>query len=61
LQIIANETITRISVSNIIGQEVKNNHPKILNPIIDMSDLSSGTYFVKVIIGNLTSTFKVLK
>jgi alpha-tubulin suppressor-like RCC1 family protein len=53
--------ITLVSIYNILGQEMMS---KIINAkegTIDVSNLRSGTYFVKVSVGNLIKTLKVIK
>ena len=57
----ANENITSVSIFNVIGQEVKRIQPNSLSPTIDVSDLNSGAYFVKVNIGDTTGTIKIIK
>ncbi|WP_397362510.1 T9SS type A sorting domain-containing protein [Olleya sp. R77988] len=57
----AEKKISNISVYNMIGQEVYKNIPNSVNNILDMSNLQSGAYFVKVTIDNVTETVKVIK
>jgi len=57
----ANETISSVSIFNMLGQEVKRVQPSALETSVDMSNLSSGTYFVKASVGNAVGTFKVIK
>ncbi|MCF6349824.1 MAG: T9SS type A sorting domain-containing protein [Flavobacteriaceae bacterium] len=57
----ANENIINVSIYNVIGQEVKSLQPNSLEATIDMSDLNSGAYFVKVNIGSTVGTIKVMK
>ena len=57
----ADETISSVSIFNMLGQEVKRVQPSALETSVDMSNLSSGTYFVKATVGNAVGTFKVIK
>jgi len=61
LHITAKENITQLSIYNTLGQEVKTASPADLSAIIDMSNLSNGTYFIKVQIGTHTGTYKIIK
>lgn len=60
LQVNATEKITSILVFNMLGQEVKNMKSTNINTI-DLSNLSKGTFFVKVQIGQHFGTFKIMK
>ena len=44
-----------------VGQEVYRNAPNTMINVIDMSGLQAGAYFVKVTVGNITETVKVIK
>ncbi len=57
----ADETISSVSIFNMLGQEVKRMQPSALETSVDMSNLSSGTYFVKATVGSAVGTFKVIK
>jgi len=61
LNIVAKESISSIKIMNILGQEMMNFSPSSLASKLDMTNLVSGTYFVKVQIGNAVSILKVLK
>jgi hypothetical protein len=61
LTMTANENINNIAVFNMLGQEVLNSNPSALEANIDMSNLSTGTYFVKAQVGNNVGTFKIVK
>lgn len=61
LTLSANENITKVSIYNVIGQEVKSLQPNALSTEINMSNLDSGAYFVKVNIGDTVGTIKVIK
>ncbi len=58
----ANEQISSINVYTLLGQEIirlKPNNSSLIN--VDMSLLSSGTYFVKVQIDSKTKVLKIIK
>ena len=55
------EVINQVVVYNIMGQQVKNVTPEVSDAEINMSDLKSGVYFIKVSINNKEKTFKILK
>lgn len=55
------ETITNITIFNMLGQKVLEYNLKETNPKIDMSSLSSGSYLAKITSGNSTKTMKVIK
>ncbi|QXP58245.1 T9SS type A sorting domain-containing protein [Olleya sp. HaHaR_3_96] len=57
----AQKEISNVSVYNMIGQEVYKNTPNSVNNAVDMSNLQSGAYFIKVTIDNVTETVKVIK
>lgn len=61
LNINYSKTISQISVFNIVGQEVAVKSINDNQTQIDMSNLSKGTYLVKVTSEGLTQTIKVLK
>jgi hypothetical protein len=61
LNLRANEEISSVSVSNILGQVIYSANVDSMNSTIDMSSYSSGTYFVTVQIGNTQGTVKVLR
>ena len=55
--------IDSVSIYNIQGQEIKridNNQPKA-NMTINLSDLSSGNYFINITGNGITTTRKILK
>ncbi|MGK4568791.1 T9SS type A sorting domain-containing protein [Flavobacterium sp. 3HN19-14] len=61
LNLSCNGKITTVAIYNLLGQEVI---AKFLNSdegTIDVSNLPSGTYFVKVAAENLVKTIKVIK
>ncbi len=53
--------ISKVSVSNLLGQEVMKTTANVAQSKIDMSKLSSGTYLVKVTVGDLVNTIKIIK
>jgi len=55
------ESITNVSVHNILGQEVYNAQPSALAHEIDMSTFPHGTYIVNITIGNVVGSTKVVK
>jgi hypothetical protein len=57
----AQENVERISIYNLIGQEVMNVKPNVTSSHLDLSTLRGGIYLVKVQVGNVTQTFKVIK
>lgn len=57
----ANDNITSVAIYNMLGQEVKSARPSSIETTVDMSNLSSGTYFVKAQVGDAIGTFKVVK
>ncbi|WP_067148128.1 T9SS type A sorting domain-containing protein [Pseudotamlana agarivorans] len=61
LTVQAKNSISNISIINIVGQEVKRFAPNTIKSTVDMNDLNNGIYFVKVSIGTAVKTFKVIK
>ncbi|MEP5256405.1 MAG: T9SS type A sorting domain-containing protein [Winogradskyella arenosi] len=57
----AKRTIEQVVMYNMLGQEVLSLTPQTLTSRIDMDQLPSGTYFVKVSIANTTETIRVIK
>ena len=57
----AKDIVDQITIFNAIGQEMVTITPNEPNGLIDLSDFSSGLYFVRVGIGEKNKTFKVLK
>jgi len=56
-----NEEISNVSVYNLLGQNVLNQEGKGLELQLDLSTLSSATYFVKITSEGATKTIKVIK
>jgi len=57
----ANKNISSIAIFNMLGQKVKSVNPLALQTSIDMSNLTNGTYFVKVQVDEKVGTFKIIK
>lgn len=55
------KNIQNVTVLNMLGQEVLRVAPNAVNSQVDMSNLQSGAYFVKVTIENATNTIKIIK
>lgn len=53
--------ITKVSVYNVLGQEIMIKHNNAQQSQLDMSSLASGTYLVRVTADNAEKTFKVIK
>ena len=57
----AQNTIEQVAMYNMLGQEVLRANPNTVDSDLDMSQLQTGTYFVKVTIANVTETIRVIK
>jgi len=55
-----NSKIENVTISNILGQQISANLNSD-NTILDMSNLPSGNYFVKVTIEGVSKTIKIIK
>ncbi len=55
------KNIDKLQVMNLLGQEVLTKSVNATNVKVDMSNLASGTYLVKVTSDNLVKTLKVVK
>jgi Secretion system C-terminal sorting domain/GEVED domain/Ig-like domain CHU_C associated/Fibronectin type III domain len=55
------ENITKVQVINLLGQEVRTNSMDATQAQVDMSNLPSGTYLVKVTANDKVKTIKVIK
>jgi hypothetical protein len=55
------QEISNVEIYNLVGQRVATIAPNANEGQIDMSNLASGAYFVKVTSNNTTSTVKVIK
>ncbi len=54
-------SVDNITVYDLLGKVVLQENPGKISPAINMSNLASGSYLVKVTIGNASKTVKVLK
>lgn len=61
LNLRANEAINSVAIYNILGQEVYSAKVGAMTSQIDMSQMASGAYFVKVNINGTEGTVKVIK
>jgi len=61
LNLRANEDISSVSISNILGQIIYQANVDSMNFTVDMSSFSGGTYFVIVQIGDTIRTVKIIK
>jgi hypothetical protein len=61
LNIESTAPVDNVTVYDILGKVVLQEAPGKISPAINMSGLASGTYMVKVTIGNSSKTVKVLK
>ena len=61
LKLSANESIEQISLYSILGREIKRSAHSDLTAEMDLSNLASGTYFVRVDIGDSSGSFKIIK
>ena len=61
LSLNAQKTIEQVSMYNMLGQEVLRATPNTVDSDLDMSNLATGAYFVKVTIANVTETIRVIK
>lgn len=55
------QDMTNVSVFNLLGQQVINKELNASEAKVDMSNLSAGTYLVKVTVDNQVKTIKVVK
>ena len=61
LNVKSTAAVDNITVYDILGKVVLQENPGKISPAINMSNLASGAYLVKVTIGNSSKTVKVLK
>ena len=57
----ANEEISTVAIYNMLGQQVYNANVNSMNSTVDMSNLSNGTYIVKVNINGTEGSVKVIR
>jgi hypothetical protein len=53
--------VDNVIVYDILGKVVLQENPGTISPAINMSNLASGSYLVKVTIGDSSKTVKILK
>jgi hypothetical protein len=61
LNLRAQSSIQNVSIYNMLGQEVLRTAPNTLESNVDMNQLQTGAYFVKVTVNNVTETIRVIK
>ncbi|WP_274476467.1 T9SS type A sorting domain-containing protein [Mangrovimonas aestuarii] len=61
LMLTAQKDIQNIAVYNMLGQQVINAAPNTMKVDLDMSNLQTGAYFVKVMINDTLETIRVVK
>lgn len=61
LKLSYSQDMTSVSVFNLLGQQVINKSLNASEAQVDMSNLSAGTYLVKVVVDNQVKTIKVVK
>jgi hypothetical protein len=61
LNLTSDQTISKVQITNILGQEVTAKSVNATQGQLDMSNLASGTYFVKITSDSLVKTLKVIK
>ncbi|MTE25346.1 FG-GAP-like repeat-containing protein [Winogradskyella ouciana] len=61
LTLTAQNAIENIVLYNMLGQEVHRTTPNNVESILDMSTLQEGTYYIRVIIADITETVRVIK
>lgn len=54
-------SVDQIEVYDVLGKLVLNKTPNSISPTVNMSDLNSGVYFLKVTIDNQSKTIKIIK
>lgn len=55
------ENVDQITVFNLLGQQVFTAKPELANSSVNLSTLKGGMYIVKVKVGDLTGTYKIIK
>jgi hypothetical protein len=61
LTIEAKNTISSVSIYNIVGQQVQFENPNNLKTTVNMDELKDGVYFVTITINNSSKTIKIIK
>lgn len=57
----ANDTVESVSLFNVLGQEVLTNKFNSNSVSLDISNIQTGVYVVKVVVGGITSTSRIVK
>ncbi len=55
------DAIESVSIYNLLGQEVLSTQPRVSNTEVDMTNLPTGMYVVKVLIGEQLGSYKIIK
>ena len=61
LNVSAKEPISKLTIVNVLGQEIKTVYPNTITYQLDFSSLEDGIYFIKATINNVEGTFRILK
>ncbi|RSK38282.1 T9SS type A sorting domain-containing protein [Mangrovimonas spongiae] len=61
LSLKAQSNISKVSVYNMLGQEVIRTAPNTVSNDVNMSELQAGAYFVKVTVNGTTETIRIIK
>ncbi|MBV1888140.1 MAG: choice-of-anchor J domain-containing protein [Urechidicola sp.] len=61
LRLRALDNINEINIYNLLGQEVLRAQPRVLNTQVDIADLPTGIYVVKVQIGKQFGAYRIVK
>jgi hypothetical protein len=61
LNINSNAVVSMVTVYNILGKTVLQEQPNSISPSINLKSLSSGAYFVKILINKKSYTTKIIK
>lgn len=61
LTIEANSSISKVTIHNTLGQQIKLERPNTLQTEVNLSEIKKGIYFVTVSINNSQKTFRVIK
>jgi hypothetical protein len=57
----ANEAVESVSLYNVLGQEVLSKNPNSNSVTLDITNLQTGVYVVKTMIGGVSSTSRIVK
>ncbi len=61
IQLSADKNINQVGIYNLTGQQVISLYPERMSLSVDLSNLNNGIYFVKAIINDETTTYKLIK